>query len=81
YDATRPITIGRQTIHDFHGKARVLTLPEVFVFSSNIGSAREADAVGIENHRAFLTRLGLLDPMKTELPEVAKPYSPKVWKK
>ncbi|QND52185.1 penicillin-binding protein 2 [Phyllobacterium sp. 628] len=81
FDATRPITIGRQTIHDFHGKRRVLTLPEVFLFSSNIGSAKEADMVGIEGHREFLQRLGLLDPMKTELPEVAKPFSPKVWKK
>jgi cell division protein FtsI (penicillin-binding protein 3) len=81
FDASHPITIGRQTIHDFHGKGRVLTLPEVFVFSSNIGSAREADMVGIENHREFLHRLGLLDRMQTELPEVARPFEPKVWKK
>jgi cell division protein FtsI (penicillin-binding protein 3) len=81
FDATRPITIGRQTVHDFHGKRRVLTLPEVFLFSSNIGSAKEADVVGIEGHRAFLVRLGLLDRMQTELPEVARPTEPKVWKK
>ena len=81
FDATRPITIGRQTIHDFHGKRRVLTLPEVFLFSSNIGSAKEADVVGIEGHREFLVRLGLLDRMQTELPEVARPTEPKVWKK
>ena len=80
-DATRPITIGRQTIRDFHGKGRVLTVPEVFIFSSNIGSAREADVVGIEGHREFLQRLGLLDRMQTELPEVARPTEPKVWKK
>ena len=81
FDARRPITIGRQTIRDFHGKGRVLTLPEVFIYSSNIGSAREADVVGIEGHREFLKRLGLLDRMKTELPEVAHPTEPKVWKK
>ncbi|BCH31835.1 peptidoglycan glycosyltransferase [Mesorhizobium sp. L-8-10] len=81
FDATRPITIGRQTIRDFHGKGRVLTVPEVFIYSSNIGSAREADVVGIEGHREFLHRMGLLDRMKTELPEVAKPTEPKVWKK
>jgi cell division protein FtsI (penicillin-binding protein 3) len=81
FDATRPITIGRQTIRDFHGKHRVLTVPEVFIYSSNIGSAREADVVGIEGHREFLHRLGVLERMKTELPEVARPTEPKVWKK
>lgn len=81
FDATRPITIGRQTIRDFHGKGRVLSVPEVFIYSSNIGSAREADVVGIEGHRDFLKRLGLLDRLQTELPEVARPTEPKVWKK
>jgi cell division protein FtsI (penicillin-binding protein 3) len=81
FDASRPLRIGRFTIKDFHGKGRVLTLPEVFIYSSNIGSAKEADMVGIEGHREFLTRLGLLSRMRTELPEVATPYSPKEWKK
>jgi len=81
FDARRPITIGRRTIRDFHGKGRVLSVPEVFIYSSNIGSAREADVVGIEGHREFLHRLGLLERTQTELPEVAKPTEPKVWKK
>ena len=81
FDASRPIRIGSQTINDFHGKGRVLTVPEVFIYSSNIGSAKEADVVGIEGHREFLHRLGLLDRMETELPEVARPTEPKVWKK
>jgi cell division protein FtsI (penicillin-binding protein 3) len=81
FDARRPITIGRQTIRDFHGKGRILTLPEVFIYSSNIGSAKEADVVGIEGHREFIHRMGLLDRMQTELPEVARPMEPKVWKK
>lgn len=79
-DATRPIRIGHQTIHDFHGKGRWLTVPEVFIYSSNIGSAKEAEAVGIEGHREFLHRLGVLEKMQTELPEVARPTEPKVWK-
>lgn len=81
FDASRPLTIGRFTIKDFRGKGRVLTLPEVFIYSSNIGSAKEADMVGIEGHREFLTRLGLLSRMQTELPEVATPSQPKEWKK
>jgi cell division protein FtsI (penicillin-binding protein 3) len=81
FDATHPIRIGRQTIHDFHGKHRWLTVPEVFIYSSNIGSAKEADVVGIDGHREFLHRLGILEKMQTELPEVARPTEPKVWKK
>ncbi|RWD54648.1 MAG: penicillin-binding protein 2 [Mesorhizobium sp.] len=80
FDASRPIRIGRQTIHDFHSKGRVLSVPEVFIYSSNIGSAKEAEAVGIEGHREFLHRLGVLEKMQTELPEVARPTEPKVWK-
>jgi cell division protein FtsI (penicillin-binding protein 3) len=81
FDASRPLRIGRFTIKDFHGKGRVLSLPEVFIYSSNIGSAKEADMVGIEGHREFLKRMGLLTRMRTELPEVATPTEPKEWKK
>ncbi|TGW05898.1 penicillin-binding protein 2, partial [Mesorhizobium sp. M2D.F.Ca.ET.145.01.1.1] len=38
FDASHPIRVGHQAIHDFHGKNRVLSLPEVFLYSSNIGS-------------------------------------------
>lgn len=80
FDASRPIRLGGFTINDFHGKRRVLTLPEVFLYSSNIGSAKEAEAVGLAGHQEFLTRLGLLTRMQTELPEVAHPTQPKAWK-
>lgn len=80
FDASHPIRVGHQAIHDFHGKNRVLSLPEVFLYSSNIGSAREAELVGIEGHREFLHRLGILERMQTELPEIARPTEPKVWK-
>ncbi len=81
FDATKPLYIGGFTIHDFHATRRVLSVPDVFIHSSNIGSARMADAVGIDAHKEFLTRLGLLTRMQTELPEVATPSQPKVWKK
>jgi cell division protein FtsI (penicillin-binding protein 3) len=80
-DARFPIRIGGFTIKDFHGKSRVLTVPEVFQYSSNIGTGKMADMVGIESHKDFLTKLGLLSKMKTELPEVAQPTQPREWKK
>ncbi len=81
FDATNPIRIGGFTIKDFHGKRRVLTVPEIFQYSSNIGTAKMADIVGIEGHKEFLTRIGLLTKMPTELPEVKTPSQPRVWKK
>lgn len=81
FDARKPIRIGGFTINDFHGKRRVLSVPEVFIYSSNIGTAKMADVVGIDEHRAFIQRLGLLNRMTTELPEVARPTEPKDWKK
>jgi cell division protein FtsI (penicillin-binding protein 3) len=80
-DATKPIRIGGFTIKDFHGKNRVLTVPEVFRYSSNIGTGKIADMVGIDAHKEFLTELGLLSKMQTELPEVAQPSQPRTWKK
>ena len=81
FDATRPIQIARHTIRDFHGKGRVLTVPEVFIYSSNIGTARMAETLSATDHRAFFRRIGLLDRMTTELPEVARPTEPSEWKR
>ena len=81
FDATRPIQIARHTIRDFHGKGRVLTVPEVFIYSSNIGTARMAETLSPQDHRAFLHRIGLLDRISTELPEVARPTEPSEWKR
>ncbi|MBU2328526.1 MAG: penicillin-binding protein 2 [Alphaproteobacteria bacterium] len=80
FDARYPIRIGGFTIKDFHGKHRILTVPEIFQYSSNIGTARMAEAVGITGHQEFLTRMGLLSKIETELPEVATPTQPRVWK-
>ena len=82
FDARKPIRIGKFKITDFHGKRRFLSVPEVFIYSSNIGTAKMADKVGIAGHQEFLTRLGLLSKMPgLELPEIAKPTQPKKWKK
>ncbi len=82
FDARKPLKIGRFRITDFHGKKRVLSVPEIFIYSSNIGTAKMADVVGIEGHREFLKRIGLLDRTPgLELPEIANPTEPKVWKK
>jgi len=78
-DARDSLRYGRFTIHDFHAQHRFLSLPEVFTYSSNIGTARMALMVGVEGHKAFLRKMGQLTRLKTELPESAEPLVPKNW--
>jgi cell division protein FtsI (penicillin-binding protein 3) len=71
---------GRQVIRDYRGgTGRTLTVPEVFVHSSNIGTVKMALSVGVEGHKAFLRKMVQLDRMQTELPESAAPIVPQRW--
>ena len=78
-DARESLRYGRFTIHDFHAEHRMLSVPEVFVHSSNIGTARMAMMVGVPGHQAFLRKMGQLTRLRTELPESAEPLVPKHW--
>ncbi|MDT7950586.1 MAG: penicillin-binding protein 2 [Acetobacteraceae bacterium] len=73
YDAAHNIKIGRFTISDFEGKHRVLTLPEVIAYSSNLGAAHMAQAMGAERQRAWLQAMGMFKRVGIELPEQGQP--------
>ncbi len=79
FDASHSLHYGRFTIHDYEPMHRALTVPEIFTYSSNIGAARMALAVGVHGHKAFLKKMGQLDRLRTELPESAEPLVPKHW--
>jgi cell division protein FtsI (penicillin-binding protein 3) len=81
YDASAPIHYASFTIDDFHGQRRSLSVPEVFIYSSNIGAAKMALEMGVDRHRAFLKKLGLLDRVPTELGDTAAPIIPAHWQK
>jgi cell division protein FtsI (penicillin-binding protein 3) len=81
YDASSPIHYASFTIDDFHGKRRRLSVPEVFIYSSNIGAAKMALDMGVDRHRAFLKKLGLLSRVPTELGDSAAPIVPAHWQK
>ena len=76
YDASRPIRIGRFQIDDYKGKHRFLQLPEIIAYSSNLGSAHMAAAVGPARQREFMGRVGMLARSGIELPETARPLAP-----
>ena len=79
FDARAPLHYGRFNINDYHAQRRVLSLPEVFTYSSNIGAALMARSLGVPAHQAFLRKLGQLDKLKTELPESREPMLPRRW--
>ena len=81
YDATKPLKVSRFLIRDDHPKKRYLTLPEIFAFSSNIGTAQMALDIGSERQREFMSSIGLLSPATLELPEVGAPMYPANWRK
>jgi cell division protein FtsI (penicillin-binding protein 3) len=79
FDAHNPLHYGKFEIHDFEPMQRALSVPEIFTYSSNIGAAHIAMAMGIDAHRAFLKKTGQLDRLHTELPESAEPIVPRHW--
>lgn len=80
FDASTPIKYGKFTISDYHAKNRVLTVPEIFIYSSNIGTARMALKLGARGVEGFYRRMGFFAPAPIELPERGQPLYPKPWR-
>ena len=80
FNASEPIRIGRNRIGDDHAKARWLTVPEIFAFSSNVGTVQMAFAAGgAQAQQAFLERLGMTRPLEIELVQRGRPLVPRRW--
>lgn len=80
-DTKGPLRWGRHRIRDFHDYGPELSVSDVIVRSSNIGTARLAQRIGAERQRAFLSALGLLEPTPLEMPEARaiRPLLPPKW--
>jgi cell division protein FtsI (penicillin-binding protein 3) len=79
YDVRVPLSFGRFLIRDLHPAGRPLTVREIFIRSSNVGAGQLALAAGADRQRAFLARLGLVEPMRTEAGPVTPPQLPRRW--
>jgi|TARA_R110000868_G_scaffold141256_6_gene357623 cell division protein FtsI (penicillin-binding protein 3) len=73
FDARFPVRFGRFAINDFRGEGRILTVPEIFRYSSNVGTIQMMQQVGEDNYRAFFSRIGFDRSIITELPERTPP--------
>ena len=79
FDASQALQIGNRKIKDFHAQNRVMTLEEVYLHSSNIGTSQLALQMGPDRMRDYFERLGLLDAADIELKESARPVVPRNW--
>jgi cell division protein FtsI (penicillin-binding protein 3) len=68
--------IGKHSIHEAEHMPATLPARDILAQSSNIGTLQIALRSGPERQREFLSHLGLLKPIKTDLPETARPLYP-----
>lgn len=77
FDARFPVRFGRFAINDYRGQGRILTVPEIFRYSSNVGTIQMMQQMGEDNYRSFFSRIGFDQSIVTELPERTPPNVPK----
>jgi cell division protein FtsI (penicillin-binding protein 3) len=78
---TKRFRWGKYPIKDFKNYGPKLTVENVLVKSSNVGTARLSKMIGGENQKTFLKNLGLLAATPIELVEgpTGKPQFPSNW--
>ncbi len=80
YEVEKPLFIGGHRIRDYKVYDWPLTVPEILVLSSNIGSARMAAEIGADIQKTYLRRLGMFERLPIEIPETATPLVPRSWR-
>ena len=80
-DTKGPLQWGRFKIRDFRNYGAQLSVMDVIVKSSNIGTARIAMEIGAERQQGFLTSLGFTKATPVELSEAPSgaPLLPRNW--
>lgn len=74
FDATKPVKIQGLTVSDYRGENRWLSVGEILIHSSNIGSALMISRVGKDAQRKFMINLGFSEPLRDfEIAEKGRP--------
>jgi cell division protein FtsI (penicillin-binding protein 3) len=71
--------IGKYTIHEAEHMPAMLAARDILAKSSNIGTTQIALRSGPTRQRQFLTTMGILSRLHTELPEARRPLYPSNW--
>ncbi|MBS0235930.1 MAG: penicillin-binding protein 2 [Proteobacteria bacterium] len=82
FDVSQPLKMAKFTIHDYKAKGGSLSVPEILIYSSNLGTAKIVGKFGQQNQKAYLRNFGMLSKVDFELPEMASPLHPseKTWR-
>jgi len=81
YGVDEPVQLAGYTVRDFHDNEGELTVPEVFMKSSNIGTVKMTRAAGAQHLPETLSALGLTRRAPVRLPSVSRPVTPDPWKR
>ena len=76
YYCPNELRVAGRTINDTHPFGRSCTVAEIMKESSNIGTAQIANQIGPTRQRAFLQKMGFLNPIAIELKERGRTMSP-----
>ncbi|MEQ9115494.1 MAG: penicillin-binding protein 2 [Rickettsiales bacterium] len=76
YDVSKPIQFAKYSIKDFRGKGGFLSVPEILMYSSNIGTVQIAFELGADHLYGYLKSLGFLSKVKIDYPEISSPIYP-----
>lgn len=79
YDTSYPVKEGGFQIADYKPFYRWMSVPEIFAYSSNVGTVKMLQDVGFKAQKQFFDKLGLLKKASIELPELGDPLMPKDW--
>lgn len=77
-----PLMFGNFQIKDYHPINRPISGDEIFIFSSNVGSALIAENLfqnDVNEQKKFFSELQLLKKLPIEIAEVGTPIIPKQW--
>jgi len=79
YPCPGALHVSGRKIGDTHPFNRPCSIAEIMQESSNVGTAQIADQLGAARQKAFLKKIGFLDPLVVELKERARTLSPRDW--
>lgn len=76
FNTDLPVKVGSYRIKDYFAKGGYLSVPEILMYSSNIGTAQIAQKYGPKVQREYYKKFGLLAPVDIELYEKSAPLFP-----
>lgn len=79
YDVSKPIVKNSYLIVDYDYMDKSLTIPEILMYSSNIGTSILMRELGIFTQKKYLKRFGILNAPPLEITEDTPPLVPSMW--